>query len=251
MKGAGAAHRNRYILATQATQPTLDWWKDSNMAATISAKCPHCGTRDIGFTFVSQLSLAPRRKKEWMVLFSCNRCQGGLVIEYVWKVDYGPKDPSQCNGDPSQLGYNVVTYYPNPTPTNLPSHVPDALGHYFTQASEAFHNRHYDASGAMSRKVVDVSTQKLLGEDAKKFGTINARINELASRGLLTVELKDWAHQIRLDGNEASHDEKPYTEDDAKELVGFAELYLTYVYSLPGRLKDKRERKSVAPPATV
>lgn len=205
------------------------------MPASISATCPHCHVKEMGFSFIAQTSLAPRRRKDWIVLYKCNRCQ------YTWKQDYGPKEPSKCDGDPAQLGFGIVTYYPNPMPSNLPDHVPSPLERYFIQASEAFHNKHYDASGAMSRKVVDVSTQQLLGEDSKKFSTINARINELALRNALTPDLKDWAHQIRLSGNEASHDEKPYSEDDAKELLGFAELYLTYVYSLPARLKDKRD----------
>jgi hypothetical protein len=95
----------------------------------------------------------------------------------------------------------------------------------------------------MSRKVVDVSTQQLLGEDSKKYGTIKQRIDALADKNAITPDLKDWAHEIRLGGNDAAHDEDPYTEPEAVELLDFAGLYLTYVYSMPGKLKD---RKAVA-----
>jgi hypothetical protein len=30
--------------------------------------------------------------------------------------------------------------------------------------------------------------------------------------------------------------------EEADELLSFTELYLTYVYALPGRLQDRRER---------
>jgi hypothetical protein len=46
---------------------------------------------------------------------------------------------------------------------------------------------------------------------------------------------------VRLGGNDAAHDEDPYTNEEASELLSFVELYLTYVYSLPGRLKARRE----------
>jgi hypothetical protein len=94
----------------------------------------------------------------------------------------------------------------------------------------------------MSRKVLDVSTQKLLGEDAKKFSTIQKRIDELASRHALTPDLQEWAHVVRLEGNDASHDEDPYTQEEADELLSFVDLYLTYVYTMPGKLKARRER---------
>ncbi len=51
---------------------------------------------------------------------------------------------------------------------------------------------------------------------------------------------------MRLGGNEAAHDEDPYTQEEAEELLSFAELYLTYVYSLPGRLKARREKAAKA-----
>ena len=98
----------------------------------------------------------------------------------------------------------------------------------------------------MSRKVVDVSTQQLssatFGEEAKKYKTIFARIEALATKYVLTPDLKDWAHQVRLGGADAAHDSDPFTSIEAKELLDFVELYLTYVYTLPGRLKERRER---------
>lgn len=47
----------------------------------------------------------------------------------------------------------------------------------------------------MSRKVVDVSTQQLLGEKAKEYKNIYQRIEALAAAGALTPDLKDWAHE--------------------------------------------------------
>jgi hypothetical protein len=99
-----------------------------------------------------------------------------------------------------------------------------------------------NASGAMSRKVIDVSTQQLLGDEGKKYGNIRDRIDVLAEKNALTPDLKDWAHEVRLGGNDAAHDKDPYSKEEAEELLDFTELYLTYVYTLPGRLNERRER---------
>jgi Domain of unknown function (DUF4145) len=72
---------------------------------------------------------------------------------------------------------------------------------------------------------------------------------------LITRELKDWAHEIRLGGNDAAHDEDRLEEAEADELLDFVELYLTYVYSLPKRLLERKARalasKIGAPPPTA
>ena len=94
----------------------------------------------------------------------------------------------------------------------------------------------------MCRKVIDGSTQSLLGDEAKNYPSIYSRIEALAARGALTPDLKEWAHQVRLGGADAAHDLDPFTQEEADELLDFAELYLIYVYSIPGRLEERRAR---------
>jgi len=212
------------------------------MPASINHDCPHCATKRMGFTFAAEAKLFAPRTRDWLVLFKCNKCQGGLVVEYHFRTNHGHASPGVTNVDPSTVGFSPVKYYPGRMPPSMPAFTPEPLDRYFQQAIDALQGDSPDASGAMSRKVIDVSTQKLLGEDAKKFGTIQKRIDELASRHILTPDLQEWAHVIRLEGNDASHDEDPYTIAEADELLSFVELYLTYVYAMPGRLKARRER---------
>jgi hypothetical protein len=212
------------------------------MPVSIQNDCPHCHAQKMGFTFVGEASLSPARSKDWLTLFKCNKCQGGLVVEYTKHVEYGISSPGAGNADPTTLGFAVVKSYPGKMPSVVPAFVPSPLDKYYLQAADALRSGHPDASGAMSRKVVDVSTQKMLGEDSKKYYTIKQRIDALAERNALTQDLKDWAHVVRLEGNDASHDEDPYTPEEADELLNFVDVYLAYVYTLPGRLKARRER---------
>jgi hypothetical protein len=211
------------------------------MPAVISAKCPHCQTDKMAFSWVADKPLPPPRKGEFLTLFSCNKCGSGLVAEYHFRINHGYSTPGACNGDPESAGFQSFKKYPGTMPSAIPSHTPTPLDRYFSQAADALLSGHSDASGAMSRKVVDVSTQQLLKEGSKKYGNIRDRIDALAATNLLRPELKDWAHQIRLGGNDAAHDQDPYTIEEASELLSFVELYLTYVYSLPGRLKTRRD----------
>ena len=143
--------------------------------------------------------------------------------------------PTQCSTDPRQSNFILIGSYPEPLPSTCPDHTPDNLQRVFLQAANALKRGDPDASGAMCRKVIDGSTQSLLGDEAKNYPSIYSRIEALAARGALTPDLKEWAHQVRLGRADAAHDLDPFSQEEADELLDFAELYLTYVYSIPGR----------------
>jgi hypothetical protein len=214
--------------------------------AAILANCPHCGGGKVGFSGIAECRLAPQHAAIFLVFFVCNNCQGGLVARYHFQQNIGFESPLPCQGDPQNFGFYCEDSYPKPVPSKVPSHVQGPLDGYFLQASDALKRGHYDASGAMSRKVVDVSTQQLLGEESKKYGSIKARIDALAKNGTITPDLGKWAHEVRLGGNEAAHDEVPYLQPEAEELLDFAELYLTYVYTLPRRLEERKAKADAA-----
>jgi hypothetical protein len=176
----------------------------------------------------------------------CTGCEEVLIGRFEKPLGLpGVQQPTQCPTDPRQSSFFLVKSYPAPAPSKCPDHTPDNLKRVFLQAANALKRGDPDASGAMSRKVVDVSTQVLLGEKAKAYSNIYQRIEALAANGALTADLKDWAHAVRLAGADAAHDLDPFTQEEADELLDFAELYLIYVYSLPGRLKERRARAEV------
>lgn len=211
--------------------------------ASIILECPHCGAEKIGFELVSQIA-DPRNSQVGSVVFrvpmQCAGCHE-LVIG-VFRSTGASRGPNDVGSDPRDRGWALLGTYPTPMPSRCPEHTPDALKRVFSQAANAHKRGDPDASGAMSRKVVDNSTQLLLGEESKKYGTIYARIEALKDRNMLTADLAAWAHEVRLGGNDAAHDLEPYTQDESDELLGFAELYLIYVYSLPERLKLRRAK---------
>src|ERR1700730_14474489 len=133
----------------------------------------------------------------------CSNCDGAIIGQFDRQTPQHPQSPMRCQIDPRQLGFVLSATFPKPEPLKLPSHIPsDELKNYFRQAWDSLRRRNWDASGAMSRKVVDVSTQLLLGADSAKYGKIRDRIDELAKRNALTPALREWAHEVRLGGND-------------------------------------------------
>jgi uncharacterized protein DUF4145 len=216
---------------------------------SVVLECPHCGAEKIGFNLVAEYRVAQTNSVRFLTLGVCSNCDNGVVVEFANPGSAQKHSPMQGAADPASLGWVRVRTYPTAMPSKIPAHVPEPLTRFYGQAANALKRRDWDASGAMSRKVVDVSTQQLLGNDAKNYENIKGRIDALSDRGLITPDLKEWAHQIRLGGNDAAHDQDPFSEGEAQELLGFTELYLTYVYTLPGSLKERKakagEKKTV------
>lgn len=217
--------------------------------ASLILECPHCGAEKIGFSVVFDAERTRDRRdgiKRYNSLLVCASCEGAIVGIFAKVQPSNYAVPAGCPSDPHHHGYHLEESHPKPTPSRIPAHATDALKNYFGQAADAARRGNWDASGAMSRKVVDVSTQQLLGAEAKKFGNIQGRIDALAAKHALTPDLQEWAHQVRLGGNDAAHDEDPFTQPEAEELLDFVELYLTYVYTLPGRLAERKARAAAA-----
>ena len=104
--------------------------------------------------------------------------------------------------------------------------------------------KNWDAAGAMFRKALDVGLKVKFPEDSK--GSLYERISRAAERHDLTPGLAEWAHKIRLDGNDAAHGEDPFSEEDAQRLQVFTELVFRYLFTLPGMMQEARQNETSA-----
>lgn len=208
------------------------------MAALITHQCPHCGTKGMNFQLITVVS-NPNRSNFYTGFATCNGCHAPICMHII---STGGKSPSQYNGDLTKSPEFVVPFvYPELEKTAVPEHVPETVARPFIQAVESKVAGHYDAAGAMYRKALDVGLKAI---DPKLKGKLYDRIEKLAAENKLTPSLKDWAHEIRLDGNDASHDEAAFTKTEADEMHAFTQLVLTYLFTLPEkvRLKGKNEQ---------
>jgi len=93
----------------------------------------------------------------------------------------------------------------------------------------------------MSRKCLE-AVCKILGAKGRD---LNARLGELHEAGHIDSRLLDWAHQVRLIGNEAAHDiDVPVTKQDARDVLDFTEAIMIYVFSLTKRFESLKRRRT-------
>ncbi|HDR9877483.1 TPA: DUF4145 domain-containing protein [Burkholderia cenocepacia] len=73
---------------------------------------------------------------------------------------------------------------------------------------------------------------------------LEKRIDKLAAERKITDDMKTWAHRVRLDGNDALHEEEEFTKESATELMEFTSLLLIYLYTLPEKIRLRLEAES-------
>ena len=194
-----------------------------------SANCPRCGTRRVMFQLMENTATA-FDECEYDMFARCNLCNRGVVATY-----------STIN---APLEYHIDIYGPDEISpsvpdTGPPSHTPKNVARYYRQGMENLADNP-DAAGAMFRKTLEVALKEKFPGRGKM--SLAKRITAAAEAGNLTSDLADWAHQIRIDGNDAAHDE--ITGDQVQDMQVFTELVLRYLFELPGMLKEAQQRIS-------
>jgi hypothetical protein len=130
-------------------------------------------------------------------------------------------------------GFFYPPYVPNPTyPDNLPTDVAtDARDAHRCASIGAWR-----ACAAMARRAIQGACFDRGAPDKR----LVEQIDWLEEQRLITPQMKDVAHRIRLGGNAGAHPDadglKDVTEIDAQRLLEFLDDFVKYVYEIPGRL---------------
>ena len=199
--------------------------------------CPHCGSERTGFVQGGERQL-PRNTGTWNTLFMCRKCQGGIVVKLRLPAHIPRQQkPSGCTGDPRDDGFDMLAMYPKPQPVAAPQYVPDDIAGNFVEAVDNLRRGSFTSAGMMFRRVLEQATLEI-GPGLERQKLVK-RIDTLAEQHNLTPAMKDWAHIIRLEGNDAAHEDQ-FEKGDAEQMHWFTELFLIYVYSLPARVKKYR-----------
>jgi hypothetical protein len=84
------------------------------------------------------------------------------------------------------------------------------------------------------RSVLEVALASL-GYDKARGKNLSDRIDEARVDGVLTENMRKWAHKTRMDGNEALH-ELEASHEESQELVNFLKTFLDISFDLPKRI---------------
>jgi hypothetical protein len=140
-------------------------------------------------------------------------------------------DLVKAQGSADQFHVLFGKQWPEAEKGEAPPDCPLNVANFFKQGAASHSAGSFDAAGMMFRKTLESATKSL---DATLAGqTLVKRIDSLTSNGIITNDLAAWAHEIRLGGNEAAHEEAPFSQKDSGEMKSFTENFLRYVFTLP------------------
>ena len=137
--------------------------------------------------------------------------------------------------------YKLINFFPKDAHAEDPDHTPDKVLTPYSQAVANLASENWDAAGTMARKTLEISTRDVarnrIDDEKESQKTVKLwlkmRIEKLGELGVLTKDLADVAKIIKDGGDEAVHDDEPYTEEQAKKIIEFCRAFLIYVYTIP------------------
>jgi len=115
--------------------------------------------------------------------------------------------------------------------------LPDRAREYLRQAIESEHAP--SGSIMLSASAVDAMLKAL----GLRQGTLYSRIDEAAKQHLITEEMANWAHEVRLDANEQRHDDDEIElpdREDASRAINFVVALGDFLFVLPATVKRGR-----------
>ena len=179
-------------------------------------RCPHCQIARPHLALRTQLETnnsTLNRPRIWGI-YVCTSC--GSVVS-AW---------ARGMGNEAQESFPVAPA--------VSSELPERPRTFLSQAQESLHA----PAGAVMLAASSVDSMlKLRGFTD---GSLYARIEKAVEQGLITAEMSQWAHAVRLDANEQRHADESAplpTEADAKRSIDFAAALGDILFVLPARVR--------------
>lgn len=164
--------------------------------------------------------------------YKCGSCSSFVMV--LWSVN-------EHRGSRNLHSYRVLPY---PLKiTKAPDYMPEAVGRNWLQAQKSLESESWDAAAIMARTAM----QTALRDKQATGNHLIDEINDLATQGVLPPLMVDWAHEVRILGNEGTHQDPMSTgveDTDAKDIVEYLDYLLEYLYALPQKIQAYRDRRN-------
>lgn len=113
-------------------------------------------------------------------------------------------------------------------------HLPGDVQQLYEEIRRVTSSQSYTAAVLACRKLLMHIAVEKGAEVGKAFSFY---VQYLADNHYSPPGSRSWVDKIRNSGNEATHEIKIMTKEDAEELVNFIEMLLTFIYEFPGKTK--------------
>lgn len=213
--------------------------------------CAHCGVSSIGkvkgnvVCFESQTDWYP------FCLLQCDNCSKGSLVAFHLNSGWS-RNFEGFEKDGTVIDYGKLPearQYPVRT-IRIPTHLPPLLKGEYEDAEFNFHAGRWKTSTQIYLQCLEHGII-LAAEDGDENGAsesssqridLTKRINLLFESGKITADMKNWAHQIRVLGQYHKHRYVEAERDDCEAIRSYVDLFFTYLFSLPGMIKDRRNK---------
>lgn len=171
--------------------------------------------------------------------FICGYCGDKISSNLGYAVHQANTSPTQRGGAYVCPNCKGITFF-TPEGKQLPSPVigkpiqglPEEVQALYEEARKCTASSCFTASVMCCRKML----MNLAVEKGAKEGLKYVQyVDFLTQKGYVPPDSDAWLHHIRSKGNEASHEIRTATQEDAKTLLGFVEMLLQFVYEFPKR----------------
>ena len=177
--------------------------------------CPHCSAAKPVLAVNHNLETNNHSNtdhRKWRI-YVCTNC-GGVVTAWAVEWDHPIGD---CF----------------PKSQVVQDDLPERVREFLQQAIDSLHA----PAGAvmLSASAVDA----MLKEKHYKEGSLYARIDEAVKDGVITADMANWAHEIRLDANDQRHADENAglpNQADAERCIEFAKALGQFMFVLPARI---------------
>jgi len=179
------------------------------------SRCPHCGVDKPNLAFAWQVeSMAFNTERRYWRVYICARCAGLVCAEAP--------------------GWDHLTNRIIPAPQDVSEDLPPRARAYLDQAISSL------SAPAGAVMLAASAVDAMLKAKNLTNGSLYSRIDEAAKAHLITAEMAEWAHDVRLDANDQRHadEDSPLpTEAQARKCVEFAQALGQFIFVLPARVE--------------
>lgn len=151
----------------------------------------------------------------------------------------------QCNACQKIVLLNNKTgeIYPYPLPKPIDKRIPDSIRIDFEESLRCLSINANRASAVMARRALQ---SICLDKGAKENEKLVKQIDWLFEQGIITKDLKDWAHEVRFVGNDAAHPkipikDEPISKKDAEDILNLLEQFTNVLYVASAIAEERRK----------
>jgi hypothetical protein len=213
--------------------------------AVIVRNCPHCPAEHASFQLMWCGNLPNIPIWFWNCVAICGACGHPICfIAMHSRTESGQPMAYAGNIEPT---FSVSEMWPTRVAASAPPHTPAPVKARYLEGEDAYSRKRWNSAVAMYRSALDIATKGMEGVPAN--ATFFQRLVWLHDNHAITPDIRSWADHVRVEGNAALHDPEEFAEGDAKALRFFTEMFLRYVFELPGSVREFRgESPQMTPP---